>query len=119
MPIKSLGSPRVPPTIWSLPLFNPFHVSSTYCFNGIPTGPFSSAVRVYTVRKVCSTGLEHGTLLCTRGGDTSITLTVLSFNCFLRQRMKAFSAALEAEYAGMELRGAMERREVVLHEQLA
>lgn len=54
-------------------------------------------------------------LLCTGGGDISITLVCEWRSCSRRQSVKAFRAALEAEYAGREAAGIMARFEPVLH----
>ena len=53
-------------------------------------------------------------LLCTGGGDNSITLTEEFLSSSRRQRIKAFKACLEAEYAERPGHGTKARLEVVL-----
>jgi hypothetical protein len=51
--------------------------------------------------------MEH--LLCTGGGESSMTFTLVSASWSRRQRVKAFKAALEAEYAGIVTAGMIAR----------
>ena len=53
-------------------------------------------------------------ILCTTGGDNSMTLTEESLSSSRRQRTNAFKAALDAEYADRVLAGTIERLELVL-----
>jgi len=48
-------------------------------------------------------------LLCTRGGVISMTFIFVERSCSRRTRVNTFSAALEAEYAGIVAAGIMAR----------
>ena len=71
-------------------------------------GPYGRAVPLRDVSSG-TTAWPLVDILCTTGCEISMTLTDESLSWSRRQRIKAFKAALDAEYAEMLVAGTMPR----------